>query len=801
MAIHRQQRTGDRRVERFVQVRIEARQRQVLRIHAQVRLERLRHHVAAHVELAFAAEPRTDLYVDRFAEVGRCVLHHHVQRFDAYLHRARVGPVFKADGAVVQAQCLDGHRPRLLGRRAGFGWCRCSFGGLRRGIEQGQYGAAVLLAQHVQLQSVATHLVQRQRARRQIEILDVDAQLLGAQRGVVAGGRRQRQVGQRGDQRFRTHVECVGAKLQRDLAVGRQRTVLQLGRAGLAQIRLDGCELDRIQLQLQLAGALVQRGAALDVQRTAAGQLRAHVERGRAAERTHGYVAVEVVQHEIGRRLRGGIAPADAAVCQLQLADRHVQRLGLSRGRGGRRFGFDRSGFAAQPCKIDRAVRRACGIHAHAVQRQRIQVIHVVQRAHVGQRRAQLFCRHQGRLPGVGHFQVVEAGCAVHAQYRIAGLGLLEVDGQVRGQLALRYRHRQGARHVAEVARQIETIEFDVQAGFQRLRKRFGLAGEVQRRTVDPRGQQRLHEDVDVGRQARQEGHTDLQPVHRVLRPERLIDKLDGAVVQPQVGEEEARRLVRFGLGRDLRPGQPVDDIGEVEALFGRPHDTHTRGIHRQFFDDRRAAEDRTPRRVDMQMADVDERRRTVALGNVQLVDLEPQRVRVQSDLADRHRPFQVLAQLRFGQVMQQRWAAHPAQQAEHGQKDQHAEPDVPGAPRRPHLLAELSRALPARAAPQAAEPRAPAGCVGLQVGTRVGGGRHAGVGPATVWRASSGQSQPRLHSGAGGRKEARRPGAFRRVAMPAAAGSIRPRARSVHRLAIPRVAVHYHNSRNWQQW
>ncbi len=389
----------------------------------------------------------------------------------------------------------------------------------------------------------------------------------------------------------------------------------------------------------------------------------------------------------------------------------------------------------------------------------------------------------------------------MHAQYRIAGLGLLEVDGQVRGQLALRYRHRQGARHVAEVARQIETIEFDVQAGFQRLRKRFGLAGEVQRRTVDPRGQQRLHEDVDVGRQARQEGHTDLQPVHRVLRPERLIDKLDGAVVQPQVGEEEARRLVRFGLGRDLRPGQPVDDIGEVEALFGRPHDTHTRGIHRQFFDDRRAAEDRTPRRVDMQMADIDERRLTVALGNVQLVDLEPQRVRVQSDLADRHRPFQVLAQLRFGQVMQQRWAAHRAQQAEHGQKDQHAEPDLPGAPRRPHLLAELGRALPARAAPQAAEPRAPAGCVGLQVGTRVGGGRHAGVGPATVWRASSGQSQPRLHSGAGGRKEARRPGAFRRVAMPAAAGSIRPRARSVHRLAIPRVAVHYHNSRNWQQW
>ena len=284
-------------------------------------------------------------------------------------------------------------------------------------------------------------------------------------------------------------------------------------------------------------------------------QLGAHIERGRTAQRTHANVAVEVFQYQVGSRLRGRVTPVDGAVGQLKLVDRHIQRFRLCGGRGLGRgsFRFGRCRLAGEFREIDRSIRTARGINAHAIQRQRIEAEYVVERAHVGKRCAHLFGRHQWRFVGIDHFQVVEASRATHAQYRRAALRLLKVDRQVGRQLALRHPHRKRAGHVAEVARQIQAIDLDVEVGFKRIGEWLCLARKMQRSAVDARGQQRLHKDVHVGWQARQERHADLQAIDLVLGAEWLVNKIDSAVGQLQIGKDETGRLVRLRLGRVLR--------------------------------------------------------------------------------------------------------------------------------------------------------------------------------------------------------------------------------------------------------
>ena len=133
--------------------------------------------------------------------------------------------VFKADSAVVQLQRLYGHCPGFFGRGvrlcAGLGRrCRLARHRLRT-IEQRQRGCAVLLAQRIDLQAIGAHFVQGDGAGAQVKALHVCAQQLGSQRGVLARGRRQRQVGQACGQRFRAHVEFVRPEFERHLAVGR----------------------------------------------------------------------------------------------------------------------------------------------------------------------------------------------------------------------------------------------------------------------------------------------------------------------------------------------------------------------------------------------------------------------------------------------------------------------------------------------------------------------------------------------------------------------------------------------------
>jgi hypothetical protein len=60
-------------------------------------------------------------------------------------------------------------------------------------------------------------------------------------------------------------------------------------------------------------------------------------------------------------------------------------------------------------------------------------------------------------------------------------------------------------------------------------------------------------------------------------------------------------------------------------------------------------------------------------------IGFEVQRVRVQRDAPNRRRPVELLAQLLFGEMANQRRRGEETQQSEHDDEDQHADADAPG--------------------------------------------------------------------------------------------------------------------------
>ncbi|ESS36686.1 hypothetical protein P355_1995 [Burkholderia cenocepacia KC-01] len=89
------------------------------------------------------------------------------------------------------------------------------------------------------------------------------------------------------------------------------------------------------------------------------------------------------------------------------------------------------------------------------------------------------------------------------------------------------------------------------------------------------------------------------------------------------------------------------------------------RRIEPDLVDDRRAAEQRRPRRPHDELADVDEVALAAALAEMNAIGFEVQRVRVQCDALDRGRPVELLAQLLFGDMADQRRRREEAEQSE----------------------------------------------------------------------------------------------------------------------------------------
>ena len=130
--------------------------------------------------------------------------------------------------------------------------------------------------------------------------------------------------------------------------------------------------------------------------------------------------------------------------------------------------------------------------------------------------------RDQRRVGIVAHVELVERHHAVKANQRLR-FRLHEMQVHIRRQIARRNFHRQLHRRKADVLRQVEPMQFQVNHRVARRAERLGHAGNSERAAVDHHLHQRLHEHVDVRRQVRDKRHGDLNLLDLVLLAEQLV--------------------------------------------------------------------------------------------------------------------------------------------------------------------------------------------------------------------------------------------------------------------------------------
>src|SRR5208282_6777256 len=158
-----------------------------------------------------------------------------------------------------------------------------------------------------------------------------------------------------------------------------------------------------------------------------------------------------------------------------------------------------------------------------------------------------------------------------------------------------------------------------------------------ERAAVDHHLQQRFNGHVHVGGQVRDKWHVDLNLLDLVLLAEQLIVDCYFAVAQLNIRNRESHRRAGRSWFRFFRRRRALKQVGKVEALLRLANDMYRRPLDYDFADYRRKSENRRPRNLHSQMPDIDERLWTVALADVQLVHVEPQRIKIESDFAHAH--------------------------------------------------------------------------------------------------------------------------------------------------------------------
>ena len=118
--------------------------------------------------------------------------------------------------------------------------------------------------------------------------------------------------------------------------------------------------------------------------------------------------------------------------------------------------------------------------------------------------------------------------------------------------------------------------------------------------------------------------------------PEHRVVELHGAVVELYIGDRKAERFARRVGGN-----RPVEQIGDVEALFRRTNEMHRRPLDAKLLDHQRQPKQRDPRYLDTKMVDLDERCCHPALTNLQLVDIHLEGVGVEANGTHPHGTMQ----------------------------------------------------------------------------------------------------------------------------------------------------------------
>ena len=311
------------------------------------------------------------------------------------------------------------------------------------------------------------------------------------------------------------------------------------------------------------------------------------------------------------------------------------------------------------------AIGIAVVVQGQFVHTDRAQVIARQQRLHIGESGAAVAQFHQYVAVGGGEREVVQREVAIEAQL-VAALARCEMQLKLAGQLAVRYRDRQRFRCIGQIAGQVQPVQLESHHRLTTVGERLGLPIDAQRAAVHAHRQQRLHEQIGVRWQVGQERNAQLDPVDPMAALQHLVVEPDIAVVHADIGQRETGRL-GMGIGR---AGEALDQVGEIEVLEPVARNVQLRVLQGQLVQYRCEPEQRGPGSIDDELIHVDERRMAVRIADMQMIQLQPQRIRIQMRRADADRSAELGAEAALQLRADDRWPGEVTQQAEHHQHD-----------------------------------------------------------------------------------------------------------------------------------
>ena len=315
-----------------------------------------------------------------------------------------------------------------------------------------------------------------------------------------------------------------------------------------------------------------------------------------------------------------------------------------------------------------------------------LQVEYRAERLDVGQLHLRVLQRDQRRVGSVAHVELIQSHGAIQANQRLR-FRLHEMQIKIGRQRTARNFDRQLHRRVTDVEREVEPMQFQIDHRVAGHLERLGHAGNPQRAAIDHHLHQRLHENVDVRGQVRDERHVDLNLLDLVLLAEQLIVDSHFAVAQLNIGDRKFHRRARRSRFRVRRRRRALEQIGKIEFLLRQPDDMDRRLVDHDLTDYRRKSEQRGPRDLHRQMPKIDERLlRIVTIGNVQLVQIEFQSIKIEADFADAHLAMNAGGDGSGQHVAQYRRDRNVRREAQeqHDRDDDHA--DFAHSPRAPQL-------------------------------------------------------------------------------------------------------------------
>ncbi len=453
---------------------------------------------------------------------------------------------------------------------------------------------------------------------------------------------------------------------------------VERGLQALREIRRRERQRQAFDLRLD-TGHLVRRFAA-EFERGTADQYRT-AEWRRLVHRPGDGTGFDVeLRHVDGRRRLGGlVAPSDLATGKRQLVDPNPPGRLLGRLRGslavrvGRRGGCHLLGCAGGPVR-GQQVELPCRVARHdqlrRCQRHLAQMHHTLQRPDVRQRDLERIEAQQVAPFRIRQLDAVRRDSAGQLEARRGGA--LEVDLEVRVELAGAQGHGEAAGHVAEVGRQVQILEMHLRVGLAAFSKGRGEGGRIECAAVQDEGQLGFGLDLALRRQVAEKRHPEHEVAQFVLALDGLVVEVDRTVGDGDVVDGEARRLALGRVGRARELGQDVVDVvpavRQVRQQDGRRVDGN--GV-----DHRRQAQDRLQFGVG-----IDARHRqlgpaAVRRGNAQISQGQLERPGPEVDLAYRDLAAQLFAGDLLDLALGDRRHRQPGEQPETEQHQQRQDP------------------------------------------------------------------------------------------------------------------------------